>query len=661
MGAYPHLFDPIRVGHLTLPNRVVMGSMHTGLEDTDDLGRLAVFLGERAKGGCTLMVTGGFSPDGPGRLKPGAGVFDSEGQVPEHRRVTDAVHAAGGHVLLQVLHAGRYGMHEDIVAPSAIQSPINRFQPREMTEADIEATIAAFGNTARLAKKAGYDGVEVMGSEGYLLTEFLAPRTNQRDDDWGGSAENRMRLPLEVVRRVRTEAGSDFVIMFRLSVLDLVPGAPDADETHAFAQALEGAGVDIVNSGIGWHEAPIPTIAQAVPRAAFAADTARIKEALGIPIVTSNRINTPEMAESVLADGQADMVSLARPFLADADFVAKAEAGEAAAINTCIACNQACLDNYFEGKTTSCLVNPRAGRETELTIKPATKPKRVCVVGAGPGGLAAADVLSRRGHHVVLMEAADAIGGQFNLARRIPGKYEFDETLRYFRYRLDAGGVELRLGRSADADGVLQEGFADVVLATGVVPRRPDLPGVEGGNVAGYGDVLAGRAEVGPNVVIIGGGGIAFDVALYLLERGETSFTDPAAFRAAWIDGAAPGAARHAITMVQRSDGPMGRGLGKTTGWIHRAALKRRGVQQITGAEYQKIDSAGLHIRIEGEARLLAADTVILCAGQEPLDELSRPLKAAGVGVHVIGGAKSAKGLDAERAIREAWELASKI
>jgi 2,4-dienoyl-CoA reductase (NADPH2) len=661
MNAYPHLFEPIRVGHLTLPNRAVMGSMHTDLEDTDDLGRLAAFLGERAKGGCTLMVTGGFSPDGPGRLKPGAGVFDSEDQVPEHRRVTDAVHAAGGHVLLQVLHAGRYGMHEDIVAPSAIQSPINRFQPREMTAADIEATIAAFGNTARLAKKAGYDGVEVMGSEGYLLTEFLAPRTNQRSDDWGGSAENRMRLPLEVVRRVRTEAGADFVIMFRLSVLDLVPDAPDADETLAFARALEGAGVDIVNSGIGWHEAPIPTIAQAVPRAAFAADTARIKSVLTIPIVTSNRINTPEMAERVLADGQADMVSLARPFLADADFVAKAEAGEAVAINTCIACNQACLDNYFEGKTTSCLVNPRAGRETELTVKPATSPKRVCVVGAGPGGLAAADVLSRRGHHVVLMEAADQIGGQFNLARRIPGKYEFDETLRYFRHRLEAGGVDVRLGHTADADGLLQEGFADVVLATGVMPRRPDLPGVEGTNVVGYGDVLTGRAEVGLNVVIIGGGGIAFDVALYLLERGEASFTDPAAFRATWIDGAEPDPARHAITMVQRSDGPMGRGLGKTTGWIHRAALKRRGVQQVTGAEYEKIDAAGLHVRVDGEPRLLVADTVILCAGQEPLDELSRPLKAAGVGVHVIGGAKSAKGLDAERAIREAWELAARI
>ena len=661
MNPYPHLFEPIRVGHLTLPNRLLMGSMHTGLEDMDDLGRLAAFLGERAKGGCSLIVTGGFSPDRPGRLKPGAGTFDGEDQVSEHRRVTDAVHAGGGHVLLQVLHAGRYGMHEDIVAPSAIPSPINRFQPREMTAQEIEATVAAFGNTARLAKKAGYDGIEVMGSEGYLLTEFLAPRTNQRSDDWGGSAENRMRLPLDVVRRVRTEAGSDFVIMFRLSVLDLVAGAPDAEETLAFARALEAAGVDIVNSGIGWHEAPIPTIAQAVPRAAFAADTARIGQVLTIPIVTSNRINTPEIAERVLAEGQADMVSLARPFLADAAFVSKAEAGEAAAINTCIACNQACLDNYFEGKTTSCLVNPRAGRETELTIKPASKPKRVAVVGAGPGGLAAADVLCRRGHHVVLMEAADEIGGQFNLARRIPGKYEFDETLRYFRHRLGAGGVDLRLGRAADADGLLQEGFADVVLATGVQPRRPDLPGVDGANVIGYADVLAGRAEVGARAVIIGGGGIAFDVALYLLERGEASFTDPAAFRAAWIDGAEPDAARHAITMVQRSDGPMGRGLGKTTGWIHRAALKRRGVQQLTGAAYEKIDADGLHIRIGGEPRLLAADTVILCAGQEPLDELSRPLKAAGVGVHVIGGARSAKGLDAERAIREAWELAAQI
>ncbi|MBT6095761.1 MAG: NADPH-dependent 2,4-dienoyl-CoA reductase [Rhodospirillaceae bacterium] len=662
MTNYPRVFEPIRVGHLTLPNRILMGSMHTGLEDVPSFERLAAFLGERAQGGCSLMVAGGFSPNAEGRLKDGAGIFDDAAQVPEHRRVADAVHAGGGHVLVQVLHAGRYGAHADNVAPSAIPSPINRFAPREMSAADIEATVAAFGNTARLAKQAGYDGVDVMGSEGYLLTEFLAPRTNHRTDEWGGSPENRMRLPLEVVRRVRAEAGADFVIMFRLSALDLVDGAPDLDETLHFAEQLEAAGVDIINSGIGWHEAPIPTIAQAVPRAAFVTDTARIRQAVSIPVVTSNRINTPEVAERVLAEGHADMVSLARPFLADADFVAKAQAGQAALINTCIACNQACLDNYFNGKITSCLVNPRAGHETELNAAPAALPKRVAVVGAGPGGLACADVLARRGHDVVLIEAAERIGGQFNLAREIPGKYEFDETLRYFRHRLDEAGVEIRLGQRADADQLVAEGFDEVVLATGVTPRRPDIAGVESANVVGYDDVLAGRANVGKRVVIIGGGGIGFDVALYLLEAGDASFTDPAAFREVWVDGdGGPLESRHDITMVQRSPGPMGRTLGKTTGWIHRATLRRHGVQQICGVAYKKIDADGLHISLEGEARLLDADMVILCAGQEPLMELGAPLRAAGISVHAIGGAKAATGLDAERAIREAWELAVEI
>ncbi len=662
MSDYPHLFEPIRVGHLTLPNRILMGSMHTGLEDVPSFDRLAAFLGERAKGGCSLMVTGGFSPNAEGRLKDGAGVFDDEAQIPEHRRVTDAVHAGGGHVLLQILHSGRYGAHADNVAPSAIPSPINRYAPREMSIADIEATITAFGKTARLAKEAGYDGVEVMGSEGYLLTEFLAPRTNHRTDEWGGSPENRARMPLDVVRRVRAEAGVDFVIMFRLSVLDLVDGAPDLDETLRFAKQLKSAGVDIINSGIGWHEAPIPTIAQAVPRAAFVTDTARVRAGVDIPVVTSNRVNTPDVAERVLAEGHADMVSLARPFLADADFVNKAQAGEAASINTCIACNQACLDNYFDGKTTSCLVNPRAGHETELNATPAAQPKRVAVVGAGPGGLACANVLAERGHDVVLFEAAERIGGQFNLARNIPGKYEFDETLRYFAHRLGQAGIEIRLGQRTDADQLIAEGFDEVVLATGVTPRRPGLSGVDSASVVGYADVLAGRVSVGKRVVIIGGGGIGFDVALYLLEAGDASFIDPAAFRDVWIDGdGGPLESRHEITMVQRSPGPMGRGLGKTTGWIHRATLRRHGVQQICGAAYEKIDAEGLHIVLEDEARLLKADTVILCAGQEPLDELDAPLRAAGMSVHAIGGAKAATGLDAERAIREAWELAVEI
>ena len=662
MTNYPHLFEPIRVGHLTLSNRILMGSMHTGLEDKDRFERLAVFLGSRAEGGCQLMVTGGFSPNAEGRLKNGAAVFDDKSQIVEHRRVTGAVHAGGGHVLLQVLHSGRYGNHADNVGPSPIQAPINRHTPREMTSDDIVATIDAYGNTAKLAKEAGYDGIEVMGSEGYLLTEFLAPRTNRREDEWGGSSENRMRLPLEVVHRTRAEVGDDFVIMFRLSVLDLVDNAQPADEALVFARELEAAGVDIINSGIGWHEAPIPTIAQAVPRAAFVADTLRIKDAVDIPVVVSNRLNTPEVAESVLAQGFGDMVSLARPFLADADFVAKAKAGAAAAINTCIACNQACLDNYFVGKVASCLVNPRACFETEINWGPADETKRIAVVGAGPAGLAAADVLARRGHDVTLIEAADRIGGQLNLARRIPGKNEFDETLRYFRYHLDEGGVEMRLGVRAEADKLIEARYDDVVLASGVTPRRPDLAGLDGENHSNYADVLSGNVEVGKRVVIIGGGGIAFDVALYLLESGDASFTEPEAFRAHWVDtDGGPLESRHAITMVQRSDGPMGRSLGKTTGWIHRATLKRHGVKQVCGATYEKISADGLHITLDSEPRLLEADTVILCAGQEPLFDLEAPLIDAGINVHRIGGATEAIGLDAERAIREGMKLAARL
>jgi 2,4-dienoyl-CoA reductase (NADPH2) len=659
----PNLFKPIRVGHLTLSNRIVMGSMHTGLEDLPSFERLAAFLAARAKGGCKLMVTGGFSPDQAGRLKDGAASFDDPAQIPEHKRITDAVHAHGGHVLLQILHAGRYGYHADIVAPSPIKAPIAPHEPKEMTATDIEAAIQAFADCAVMAKQAGYDGVEVMGSEGYLLTEFLAPRTNHRTDEWGGTPENRMRLPLEIVRRVRAAAGDDFVIMFRLSVLDLIDGAPLMDETMAFAKQLQTAGADIINSGIGWHEAPVPTIAQAVPRAAFASDTARIKQVVDIPVIVSNRINTPEVAERVLAEAQGDMVSMARPFLADADFVNKAAAGEAEAINTCIACNQACLDHYFVGKVTSCLVNPRACHETLLVIEQAPTAKRIAVIGAGPAGLACADGLARRGHAVTLFEAADRIGGQFNMARRVPGKYEFDETLRYFRHRLAAAGVEVRLGQRAEASALIEAGFDEVVLASGVAPRVPALAGVDGKNVVGYGDVLLGRHAVGKRVVIIGGGGIAFDVALYLLEAGDPSFDDPTAFRETWIDtdDAPAPTSRHEIAMVQRSAGSMGRGLGKTTGWIHRATLRRHGVKQLSGAIYEKIDAEGLHITLENEPRLLGADTIILCVGQEPQADLKAPLEAADIAVHLIGGAAQASGLDAERAILEATELALKL
>jgi 2,4-dienoyl-CoA reductase (NADPH2) len=662
---YPNLFRPIRVGHLELANRALMGSMHTGLEDLAGLERLAAFLGARANGGAALIVTGGFSPIAAGRLKDGAASFDHAGQVADHRRVTEAVHAGGGRVLLQVLHAGRYGYHADIVAPSAIKAPIAPQVPREMTEADIQATVEAFANTARLAKEAGYDGVEIMGSEGYLLTQFLAPRTNRRTDRWGGSLENRMRLPLDVVRAVRAAAGADFVIMYRISVLDLVEDAPTPDETLAFARELEAAGVDVLNSGIGWHEAPVPTIAQAVPPAAFAADTARIRSAVSIPVIASNRINTPEIAEAVLAVGAADMVSMARPFLADADFVAKADAGRADAINTCIACNQSCLDHYFTGKVTSCMVNPFACYETELVTAPAEKRKRVAVVGAGPGGLAAAVTAAGRGHAVTLFEAAAEIGGQFNLAKRVPGKAVFAETIRYFQGRLDDAGVEVRLGATADAAALAAAGFDAVVLASGITPRHADIPGIDNAaNVAGYVDVLSGRVEPKGRIVIIGGGGIAFDTALYLLEADDPSFTDPVAFRAAWIDIGPAAPNRRGgpeITLVQRSPGPMGKSLGKSTGWIHRAVLRRHGVRQITGAQYLGIDGDGLHIDLEGKRECLDADWIIVCAGQEPLVDLAAPLAGAGIAVHTIGGAKESIGLDAARAIREGVEIATII
>jgi 2,4-dienoyl-CoA reductase (NADPH2) len=662
---YPNLFRPIRVGHLELANRALMGSMHTGLEDLAGLERLAAFLGARANGGAALIVTGGFSPIAAGRLKDGAASFDHAGQVADHRRVTEAVHAGGGRVLLQVLHAGRYGYHADIVAPSAIKAPIAPQVPREMTEADIQATVEAFANTARLAKEAGYDGVEIMGSEGYLLAQFLAPRTNRRTDRWGGSLENRMRLPLDVVRAVRAAAGADFVIMYRISVLDLVEDAPTPDDTLVFARELEAAGADVLNSGIGWHEAPVPTIAQAVPPAAFAADTARIRSAVSIPVIASNRINTPEIAEAVLAVGAADMVSMARPFLADADFVAKADAGRADAINTCIACNQSCLDHYFTGKVTSCMVNPFACYETELVTAPAEKCKRVAVVGAGPGGLAAAVTAAGRGHAVTLFEAAAEIGGQFNLAKRVPGKAVFAETIRYFQGRLDDAGVEVRLGATADAAALAAAGFDAVVLASGITPRHADIPGIDNAaNVAGYVDVLSGRVEPKGRIVIIGGGGIAFDTALYLLEADDPSFTDPVAFRAAWIDIGPAAPNRRGgpeITLVQRSPGPMGKSLGKSTGWIHRAVLRRHGVRQITGAQYLGIDGDGLHIDLEGKRECLDADWIIVCAGQEPLVDLAAPLAGAGIAVHTIGGAKESIGLDAARAIREGVEIATII
>lgn len=666
MSTYPNLFTPITVGKMELPNRLLMGSMHTGLEDIAGLERLATYFAARAAEGCALMVTGGFSPNATGRLSDGAASFDHEFQVPGHRRVTDAVHHAGGRILLQIIHAGRYGYHADIVAPSALAAPINKQMPREMTEADIEETIEDFVRCAALAQDAGYDGVEIMGSEGYLLTQFIAARTNARDDGWGGNFENRIRLALEIVRRTRAFVDSAFVIMFRLSVLDLVENGSSPDEIVMLAQQLEAAGCDVLNSGIGWHEAPVPTIAQAVPRAAFTSYTKAIKGMVGIPLIASNRINTPDVAEKVLASGDADMVSMARPFLADPGFVAKARDGHAEEINTCIACNQACLDRYFVGRVSSCLVNPSACHETEFDFAPPALPSRIAIVGAGVAGLACAVTAAGRGHDVTLFEAADRIGGQFNLARRVPGKYEFDETLRYFRVQLEKTGVDVRLGQSATTSNLDDGNFDAVVLASGVAPRPADIDGIDGINgtqVFGYTEVLEGNAEIGRRVAIIGGGGIAFDVALYLLEGDDDSFTDTDAFRQSWGIGVAREEAqpRHEITMVQRTPGPMGRGLGKSTGWIHRAILKRNQVRQLSGVTYRRLAVDGLHIEVDGAPMTIAADTVIVCAGQEPRNELMAALAAAEMPVHTIGGALKAGELDAERAIREGVELGLKL
>ncbi len=657
MTDYPHLFTPIQIGPLTLPNRIIMGSMHTKLEEIAGLERLTAYFIERVQGGCSLIITGGFSPNVEGQLSAGAATFNGNANVDDHRRMTDAIHAAGGHIVLQILHAGRYGRHDGIVAPSPVRSPINRETPRQMTADDIERTIEDFAVAAALAQRAGYDGVEIMGSEGYLISQFVAPRTNHRDDDWGGDFDNRIRLPVEIVRRTRDRVGADFIVMYRLSVLDLVDGGSTEDETILLARAVEAAGATLLNSGIGWHEAKVPTIAQAVPAAAFTTATARLMGKVSIPLIAANRINTPEVAEAVLAAGDADMVSLARPFLADPDFVAKAEAGRRSELNVCIACNQACLDHIFSGRLCSCLVNPRACHETEIVWDTAETPRRIAVVGAGPAGMAAASVAAERGHSVTLLDAASEIGGQFTVARRVPGKAVFDETLRYFGNRLTAAGVVIRLNQRVTTADLSD--FDAVVLATGVTPRQPPIDGIEHPMVAGYLGVLGG-ATVGRRVAIIGGGGIAFDVALYLLADIDGGVD---AFRREWgLDGAPDDdAPRHAITMLQRSDGPMGRGLGKTTGWIHRATLKRKGVRQVSGVTYQRIDDAGLHITVNDEEQLIEADTIIICAGQEPQAELLAPLGEAGIESHLIGGALKAGELDAKRAIEEGMRLAASL
>lgn len=670
MSHYPHLLSPLDLGHVVLPNRVLMGSMHTGLEETGDWGRVSAFYAARARGGVGLIVTGGMAPNREGGVFPGAaGLFDAQ-DIANHQRVTGAVHDAGGRIAMQILHAGRYAYGKGCVAPSAIKSPISPFGPVALNAAGIEAQISDIVTAAVRAREAGYDGVEIMGSEGYFLNQFLVARTNQRDDDWGGSYANRMRLPVEVVARVRAAVGADFIVIYRISLIDLVEGGSTWDEVVILARAVEAAGASILNSGIGWHEARIPTIATSVPRAAFAHLTGRLRPEVGIPVIASNRINTPEVGESVLAQGLADMVSMARPFLADADFVAKAQAGRAQDIAPCIACNQACLDHTFGGKLTSCLVNPRACHETELIYAPVETVRRIAVVGAGAAGMMCAIVAAERGHTVVLFERETSVGGQLNLARQVPGKEEFHGLVDWFATRLGTVGVDVRLGQAADIADL--EGFDAVVIATGVSPRDPGIVGQH--RAISYVDVLKG-APVGRRVAIVGAGGIGFDVAEFLVHAGESATLHPAEWRAEWGVGdpalvrgglvkAQPGPPAREVHLLQRKDGKPGRGLGKTTGWIHRAALAARQVQMRGGVNYEAITEEGILLS-DGPARdnpqVLNVDTVVLCAGQVPERCLADALTAAGIAHYVIGGADVAAELDAKRAIDQGARLAAML
>ncbi|WP_311064941.1 NADPH-dependent 2,4-dienoyl-CoA reductase [Halomonas sp. DWK9] len=668
--AYPHLFRPLTVGHLTLPNRVLMGSMHTNLEEAPNgFERLAAFYAERARAGVSLIVTGGIAPNAEGAVFQGANALIEASQVDEHRHVVDAVHAAGGHLCMQILHAGRYAYSPELVAPSALQAPINPFTPRALSSADVEQQIADYVRCATLAQQAGYDGVEVMGSEGYLINQFICRRTNQRDDEWGGDFERRMRFPVEIVKRIREAVGERFLLIFRLSMIDLVEEGSSWEEVVQLGQAIEAAGANVINTGIGWHEARVPTIVTSVPRAAFTEVTKRIRAALSIPLITTNRINMPEVAERVLAEGHADMVSMARPFLADPEWVRKAEAGLVNEINTCIACNQACLDHTFMGKLTSCLVNPRACHETEVSLAPAQTPKRVAVVGGGPAGLATAVEAASRGHDVVLFERRSELGGQFNYARKIPGKEEFNETLRYFRVMLEKHAVDVRLNTEASVEALAD--FDEIVIATGVMPRELALPGADHPSVLSYAEAIEQPERVGKRVAVIGAGGIGFDVSELLSHEGHPT-TDIDAWCDEWgvdlavgerggLKAPQPPSSPRSIVMLQRKSSKPGKNLGKTTGWVHRASLKQRGVETLTGCEYVKIDDAGLHIRRDGEEQLMAVDTIVVCAGQESVRDLIAPLSQARGRVHVIGGADEAAELDAKRAIDQGTRLAAAL
>lgn len=672
---YPHLLEPIDFGHTQLPNRVVMGSMHVKLEDrAGDVPKLAAYFAERARGGAGLIVTGGYSPNRRGWLMPLAGDMTSRSDARRHQQITDAVHSEGGKIALQILHAGRYAYHPFSLSASASKSPITPFSAKAMSARTVEKTVDDFARAAELARSAGYDAVEIMGSEGYLINQFLAPRTNKREDEWGGSPENRRRFPREIIKAVRERIGEDFLVIYRISAMDLVDEGQTIEEILELAGEIETAGASMLTTGIGWHEARVPTIVTSVPRAAFAAQTRAIKHVVEIPVVASNRINMPDQAEQLLAAGDADLVQMARPFLADSQWVNKAAAGKSQLINTCIACNQACLDHTFNNKRASCLVNPRAAYETELVLKPAELARRIAVVGAGPAGLACATSLAERGHSVTLYEASDAIGGQFNLARRIPGKEEFNETIRYFDALLDEHGVERRFGRPVTAEELKAEEFSAVVVATGVRARTPQIPGIDHIKVRSYQSAIEDPNGNGNTVAVIGAGGIGFDVS-ELLTTDASPTLDLPLWQREWgvgpehetrgglVDPEVPSSPRE-VVLLQRKDETLGKGLGKTSGWVHRAVLKKKQVEMVKGVRYEKIDDAGLHISFGkdySEARTIDADTIVLCAGQESVRELHDELIEAGIESHLIGGADVAAELDAKRAIRQGTELAATL
>ncbi len=671
MSTYPHLLAPLDLGFTILRNRVIMGSMHTGLEEAPNgYERMAAFYAERAKGMVGLIVTGGIAPNEAGKVNKEGSVMNSREEANRHKVVTRAVHEHGGKICMQILHTGRYAYHDKAVGASEIRAPINIYKPHKLTHEEVLQTIEDFANCSCYAREAGYDGVEIMGSEGYLINQFIAKRTNTRDDDWGGSFENRIRFPLEIIRSVRRKAGDDFIIIYRLSMLDLVEDGGNIDEVIQLAQEVEKAGVSLINTGIGWHEARIPTIAMMVPRAAFTWVTAKVKGSVRTPLVTSNRINTPELAEEILARGDADMISMARPFLADPFFVLKAMEGKSDEINTCIACNQACLDHIFEGKTATCLVNPRACNETELLIAPATKKKKIAVVGAGPGGMAFAVTAAERGHSVTLFEAMNRLGGQLNIAKEIPGKEEFNETIRYFGKMLAKYNVDVRLNTRVNASDIINGDFDEVVLATGVHPRIPDIPGIESPNVLTYADLILNKKPVGKKIVVIGAGGIGFDISIYLTDPGYPS--DKEHYLKEWgidqdikKDGGLGERSEirtdRSVVMLKRSKDKFGSTLGKTTGWIHKTTLNERKVEQISGVTYKSIDPTGITIEIKGKEQTINADTIVICAGQVPNRELKEDLEQAGFTVHLIGGADMASELDAKRAIDQGTRLACTI